>query len=85
MYEGDINVICYLSSWIALIDSKNLKDLLCMVQRWGWPSFFLTVTCGEVSDMRWKEIIDLEQVVKSMNNEFTWKDCLVECVVLLHT
>lgn len=56
-----------------------------MVQRWGWPSFFLTVTCGEVSDMRWKEIIDLEQVVKSMNNEFTWKDCLVECVVLLHT
>ena len=64
--------------------SHHLKDLVCMVQHWGLPSFFLTLTCDEVSDTRWLEIDDLERLVKSMNNSATWKDCVVECAMLFH-
>ena len=64
--------------------SKHLKDLLCMVQKWGMPSFFLTLTSDEVSSTRWPEINDLEKVAKSFNKAFTWKDCPAECAVLFH-
>ncbi|EFJ39362.1 hypothetical protein VOLCADRAFT_108666 [Volvox carteri f. nagariensis] len=34
---------------------SNLQDLLCMVDRFGMPSFFLTLTTDEVSATRWPE------------------------------
>jgi hypothetical protein len=39
---------------------SNLQDLLCMVDRFGMPSFFLTLTTDEVSETRWPEIDSLE-------------------------
>ncbi|EFJ41412.1 hypothetical protein VOLCADRAFT_98644 [Volvox carteri f. nagariensis] len=40
---------------------SNLQDLLCMVDRFGMPSFFLTLTTDEVSATRWPEVQSLEQ------------------------
>ncbi|EFJ41020.1 hypothetical protein VOLCADRAFT_107856 [Volvox carteri f. nagariensis] len=40
---------------------SNLQDLLCMVDRFGMPSFFLTLTTDEVSATRWPEVETLEQ------------------------
>lgn len=40
--------------------NKNLHDLMAMVKHKGMPSFFLTLTSDEISEMRWSEMDDLE-------------------------
>jgi hypothetical protein len=51
-----------------------------MVENFGMPHFFLTLIFDETSNLRWKEIEDIENFVMFFNNTFSWKDCLVECV-----
>jgi hypothetical protein len=47
--------------------------------------FFLHLTSYETSNLRWKEIEDIENLVMFFNNTFSWKDCLVESVALFCT
>jgi hypothetical protein len=47
--------------------------------------FFLTLTSNETSNLRCKEIEDIENFVMFFNNTFSWKDCPVECVTLFCT
>lgn len=63
---------------------KNLRDLITMVEMWGMPNFFLTFTADEVSETRWKEITTIEKLAHGYNENFTWKDCPVECALLFH-
>ncbi len=39
----------------------------------------------EMSNLRWKEIKDIENLAMFFNNKFSWKDCLIECVALFYT
>ncbi len=63
----------------------QLKELLVMVENFGMPHFFLTLTFDETSNLRWKEIEDIENLAMFFNNIFSWKDCPVECVALFCT
>jgi hypothetical protein len=53
-----------------------------MVENFGMLCFFIILTSDETSNLRWKEIEDIENLVMFFNNTFSWKDCLVECVTL---
>jgi hypothetical protein len=53
-----------------------------MVENFGMLRFFIILTSDETSNLRWKEIEDIENLVMFFNNTFSWKDCLVECVAL---
>jgi hypothetical protein len=53
-----------------------------MVKNFEMPHFFLTLISNETSNLRWKEIEDIENLVMFFNNTFSWKDCPVECVAL---
>jgi hypothetical protein len=57
----------------------QFKKLLVMVENFGMPHFFLTLTFDETSNLKWKEI---ENFAMFFNNKFSWKDCLVEFVAL---
>jgi hypothetical protein len=56
-----------------------------MVEHFGMPHFFLTLTTNETSFLQWEEIIDIEKIAKQIHTFLDWKDCLVECVVLFHS
>lgn len=61
---------------------KQLSDLLYRVHRLGLPFLFLTLTCDEVSHLRWQEIDDLENFLTRFNSSFTYRDAPVECSAL---
>lgn len=63
---------------------NQVLDLLTMVEVWGLPSLFRTLTTDEVSETRWREIDDMEQLPKRLNKTFTWQDAPVECAALFH-
>jgi hypothetical protein len=63
---------------------NQLLDLLAMVDAWGLPSIFLTLTADEVSKIRWQEIDHLEKILKTLNKTFTWQDAPVECAAFFH-
>ena len=50
-----------------------------MVQAWGLPNFFLTLTADEHSNLKWAEMHDLEEMLHRFNNSFTYADAPVEC------
>lgn len=59
---------------------RNLKDLLCMVDYWGLPQFFLTLTADELSALKWIEIEHLNHFMQSnLNGELDWRNAPVEC------
>jgi len=60
----------------------QFKELLVMVENFGMPHFFLTLTYDETLNLRWKEIENIENLGMFFNNTFSCKDCLFECVVL---
>jgi hypothetical protein len=60
----------------------QFKKLLVMVENFGMLHFFLILTSDETSNLRWKEIKDIENLAMFFNNTFSWKDCPVECVAL---
>jgi hypothetical protein len=45
---------------------KQLKSLLALVERYGLPTFFLTLTADESSNLRWEEVKDLESIMSKM-------------------
>jgi hypothetical protein len=64
---------------------RALQDLLAIKAKYGMPSFFLTLTSDEVSELRWEEINDLEEFLKRFGRgDKTWKDAPVECARLFH-
>jgi hypothetical protein len=60
----------------------QFKELLVMVENFGMPHFFLTLTSDETSNWRWKEIEDIEFFFMFFNNIIFWKGCIIECVAL---
>jgi hypothetical protein len=52
---------------------KQLNDLLFLVQEWGMPHLFLTLTADEASEMRWTEVNDLEAHLNKFCSSFTWE------------
>ena len=63
---------------------SQLQDLLTMVEKFGMPDFFLTLTTDEASSLQWEEITYIEHIVQKIDASLTWKDCLVECASLFH-
>lgn len=64
---------------------SKLNDLLALVDRYGLPSFFLTLTADECTSMKWEEINDLEAFLKRFNASYSWQDAPVECAKLFVT
>ena len=64
---------------------KALKDLISMVDAWGFPNIFITFTADEVSSTKWPEIYTIEALAKALNPQFTWRYCPVECALLFHS
>eukprot|EP00798_Chlamydomonas_sp_ICE-L_P024357 gene24357-biopygen18818 len=52
---------------------RHLNDLLTMVDKFGMPSFFLTLTSDEVSETKWPEISDLEARLRDIHSSLDWK------------
>ena len=46
------------------------------------PTFFLTLTADECSELRWEEIGDLEAFLQKIDNSMSWQDAPVECARL---
>jgi hypothetical protein len=44
--------------------------------------FILILIFDETSNLKWKEIEDIENLAMFFNNTFSWKDCPIECVAL---
>eukprot|EP00798_Chlamydomonas_sp_ICE-L_P025405 gene25405-biopygen19874 len=63
---------------------RHLNDLLTMVDKFGMPSFCLTLTSDEVSETKWPEISDLEARLRDIHSSLDWKDAPVECAVLFN-
>ncbi len=63
----------------------QFKEFLAMVENFGMPHFFLILISDETSNLRLKEIEDIENLAMFFNNTFSWKNCLVECVALFCT
>ncbi len=42
---------------------------------------FLTFTSKEISSLKWVKIDQLEELIKNIQMNMTWKDCLVECAI----
>jgi len=40
----------------------QLQDLLCMVEHFGMPQFFLTLTVDETSFFQWKKLLTLKKL-----------------------
>lgn len=68
------------ASWFR----SHLQDLMHMVREWGMPSFFLTLTSDEVSDTKWQEITDIEDLLHRFNSSFTFQDAPIECSAVFH-
>lgn len=58
----------------------ELHNLLAIVDAYGIPSLFLTLTADEASDMRWGEVDAMEGLLHSTlgDNSGTWQDIPVE-------
>lgn len=64
----------------------QLKNLLAMVDCYGLPNFFVTLTADEVSELRWPEYIDIEEDLREYfgDRNLDWKSAPVECMRLFH-
>jgi len=60
----------------------QFKELLVMVENFGMFHFFLILIFDETSNLKWKEIEDIENFAMFFNNAFSWKDYLVQFVPL---
>lgn len=63
---------------------SQYKDLLCMVDHFGLPDIFLTVTADEVSESRWAEVNDLCDLLRRIKLNLDWTDAPVESARLSH-
>jgi hypothetical protein len=58
---------------------RHLMDLLAMVEAWGLPKFFMTLTADELSATRWPEMRQIDEVLARLNKDFNWSDAPVGC------
>ena len=65
-------------------NKTQLQDLFVMVEQFGMPYFFLTLTIDETSTLHWEEINNIEETAKSINSSMTWKDCSIDYATLFH-
>lgn len=65
---------------------QGLQDLLAIVAKRGLPSFFLTLTADEASELRWPEVKEFEKMLNDMqwHEGWTWKDMPVEMGTLFY-
>lgn len=63
---------------------QHLQDLLKMVDAWGMPHLFLTLTSDEMSSTRWPEIDTLEALLRRVHPDASFRDAPVECAQLFH-
>ncbi len=61
-----------------------MQDLLIMEEKIVMLPF-LTFTSKEMSLLKWAKIDQLEELIKNIQMNMTWKDCLVECTILFHS
>jgi hypothetical protein len=40
---------------------------------------FLTFRSKEISSLKWARVDQLEELIKNIQMNMTWKDCLIEC------
>ena len=55
--------IQYSPSWWR----KTLNDVLAVVQEFGLPHYFLTLTVDNTSNLKWQEYKDMESIMKRLN------------------
>ncbi len=53
---------------------EGLYDLLAIVHKYGMPSFFLTLTADETSELRWPEVHACERFFTPFSPDTTWHD-----------
>ena len=59
------------------------SQLLAAARKFGMPALFLTLlTADELSELRWPEIDDLENILHKVHPNLSWKDAPAECVSL---
>ena len=46
---------------------SQLQNLLAMVEKFGMPHFFLTLTTDETSSLHWEEITNIEEITKTID------------------
>jgi hypothetical protein len=61
-----------------------LQDLLTMEVKFVMLPF-LNFTSKDMSSLKWAKIDHLQELIKNIQMNVTWKDCLVECVILFHS
>jgi hypothetical protein len=64
---------------------SHLQDLLTMVATFGMPLFILTFTSNQMSSLRWEKIDQLDKLIKKIDVNMTWKDCLIECATIFRS
>jgi hypothetical protein len=62
----------------------QLYDLLAMVDTYGLPHIFLTLTNYKTFELQWGNISNLESIIKTFGEESSWKDYPMECTHLFH-
>ena len=50
---------------------SQLKDILAIVDKFGMPNLFLTLTADEASSLRWEDVADIEQIVQQIDKSMT--------------
>ncbi len=50
-----------------------------MEDAWGLPHLFLTLTADKHLPLKWMEVTDLEQLLKSFCRGFTYEEAPIEC------
>jgi hypothetical protein len=56
-----------------------------MVAKFGMPHFVLIFTSNQMSSLRWAKIDQLDKLIKTIDVNMTWKDCLIECATIFHS
>ena len=46
---------------------SHLQDLLAMIENFGMPHFFLTLTAHKTSSIHWEEVTNIEDIAKTID------------------
>ncbi len=57
----------------------QLFDMMAMVDAYGLPQLFLTLSSNETLEVKWGDIFNMETFLKNLGEKFTWKNFPVEC------
>jgi hypothetical protein len=63
---------------------NHLQDLQHAVSVFGMPDLFLTLTCDEVSDLKWEEIAELCKILNAIDPALGFGDAPCECARIFH-